>query len=256
MTPNFRVDGKVAVVTGAAGGGIGQRYAKALAEAGASVVIADINCAGAVSSADALVALGYRAIAVTVDITDEQSTRNMAASAVDAFGGIDILVNNAAFMEGIPRTPLADFPMDVWDHIMSVNVAGALRCAQACIPSMKARGGGKIINQSSGGAFMGGRPYAVSKLALVSLTTGLARELGPFRINVNAIAPGFVESDAALRMHSEDSPFRQSFRTAIALPDATSPESLCGTLVFLASPASDAMTGQCLNVDGGWVMRV
>lgn len=258
MRPDFDLDGKVAIVTGAAAGGIGQRYATALAEAGASVVIADINTAGAETTAKDLTAQGHSAIGVPVDITDEAAVREMASTAVAAFGGIDILVNNAAFMEGIPRTPYAEFPIDVFDRVMKINVTGALICAQACIPSMIERGGGKIINQASGGAFMGGRPYAVSKLALVSLTTGLAKELGKHRINVNAIAPGFIESDATQRMHPSEaeSEFRRTMRAIVAMPEYGSPDGLIGTLIFLASSASDAMTGQCLSVDSGWVMRV
>jgi NAD(P)-dependent dehydrogenase (short-subunit alcohol dehydrogenase family) len=117
------------------------------------------------------------------------------------------------------------------------------------------RGGGRIINQSSGGAFVNGRPYGISKLALVSLTYGLARDLGEYRITVNAIAPGAIETEAGLAAQPLDSPWRKQMRDTVPIKLAAQPRELLGALIFLASPASDWVTGQCLNVDGGWIMR-
>ena len=249
------LEGKVAIVTGAAGG-IGQAYARALGRAGAAVVIADINAEGAESVATDLKGEGLRTIGVGLDITEPESARSMAKTVTEAFGGVDILVNNAALMAEIPQTPLAEFPIEMWDRVMKVNCTGALICAQAVVPSMIERGGGKIINQASGGAFIGGGAYGVSKLALVGLTVALARELGRHKINVNAIAPGAINTDAGFRAAPEDSPFRAMMQQQAAIQAFAPPEDLTGALLFLASAASNYMTGQCLNVDGGWIMRL
>ena len=183
---------KVAVVTGA-GGGIGVAYSRALAQAGARVVLADIDEQAAASAAKELEAEGFECIAVQADVADEASAAAMARAAIERFGGIDILVGQ----------PLSDIPIDFWERVMRVNLTGALICIQAVLPAMKERGRGKIINQSSGAAFIPAGVYGVTKLGLVSLTVSLARELAPLDINVNAIAPGFVGTDAAARSQPE-----------------------------------------------------
>ena len=248
--------GKVAIVTGAGGDkGIGAAYAWTLAEAGAAVVVADVDASGAEIVSERLVARGFMAIPVPVDITEQTSVDALAAETISAFGGIDILVNNAALMAELSRAvSLVDYPMDEWQRVLDVNLTGALRCVRAVVPSMRERGGGKIINQSSGGAFAPGSAYAISKLALVGLTAALARQLGPDGINVNAIAPGLVETEAGLRIIPEGSPSRERFTAAVR--QAGTPDDLCGALLLLASPAGDWITGQTLNVDGGWIMRV
>ena len=254
-TVDSTLDGKVAIVTGAAGG-IGRIYASALASSGASVVIADLNEEGAQTVAAQLTGEGRAAIGVRVDITDIDSARAMAAAATEAYGGIDILVNNAALMAELPQVSLTTYPLDWWDRALRVNVTGALICTQAVVPSMRERGGGKIINQSSGGAFTGGGAYGVSKLALVGLTVALASELGRARINVNAIAPGMVETDAGFRSSPRDNPWRKHMEQIVVMQPYGQPDDLVGALLFLASSASDWVTGQTLNVDGGWIMRV
>jgi NAD(P)-dependent dehydrogenase (short-subunit alcohol dehydrogenase family) len=248
------LEGKVAVVTGGAGG-IGREYGRALGTAGAAVVLADLDGGRAQEVAAGLRADGLRAIGVQVDVTSEESAIAMADRACAEFGGVDVLVNNAALMAEIPQLSLLEFPLDWWDRVLSVNLTGPLLCTRACVPSMIERGGGKIINQSSGGAFVNGRPYGISKLALISLTHGLARDLGAHRINVNAIAPGAIETDAALSMFPVGSPWRERMHELTPLPMAAGPQDLFGALLFLASSASDWVTGQCINVDGGWVMR-
>ena len=195
---DFTLTDKVAIVTGAAPGGIGEAYARALAEAGARVVVADVRGDEVRETAGRLSADGHTSVAAEVDITDPESAAAMAEIAKTEFGGIDVLVNNAALMMQIPRVPLSEFPLDWWDRVMKVNVAGALICIQAVVPTMIERGGGSIINQSSAGAFYNWAPYGVSKLALVGLTYGLARELGKHNIRVNAIAPGSMQSQAVL----------------------------------------------------------
>jgi NAD(P)-dependent dehydrogenase (short-subunit alcohol dehydrogenase family) len=257
MSLDFSLTDKVAIVTGAAPGGIGEAYAQALAAAGASVVVADIEGDAVKETASRLSADGRRTLASEVDITDPASVTAMVRTATDEFGGVDVLVNNAALMMQIPRVPLSEFPMDWWDRVMKVNVAGALNCVQAVVPSMRERGGGSIINQSSAGAFYNWGPYGVTKLALVGLTYGLARELGKDRIRVNAIAPGSMKTQAVLdSVGGEDSPWWQERAKLQSLPDTGLPEHLCGALLYLASPASSWFSGQCLNVDGGWINRL
>jgi NAD(P)-dependent dehydrogenase (short-subunit alcohol dehydrogenase family) len=249
------LDGKVAVVTGGAGA-IGQVYARALAEAGASVVLADLDGDGAERAAAALTADGLAALGVRTDITDRDSAAAMAKQAADAFGGVDILVNNAALMADIPQVDLLDLPSEWFDRVMRVNVLGAIVCTGAVKASMVERGGGRVINQVSAGAFMGGGIYGVSKLALVNVTAGLARSLGPLGINVNAIAPGLVENEPGFKSLPADHPGRAALAAGIPGKKSAPAEDLLGTLLLLASPAGEWINGQTISVDGGWVTRL
>jgi NAD(P)-dependent dehydrogenase (short-subunit alcohol dehydrogenase family) len=253
----FRLDGKVAVVTGAGGRGnsIGRAYALGLAGAGAAVVVADLNAEGAGSVRDEIVSAGGKAIAVGVDITKPDSVRNMVRAASEAFGGVDILVNNAALMAELGHLSAVDIPLDQWNRILDVNLTGALNCAQAIVPLMRQRGGGKIINQVSGGAFPAVSVYGVGKLALVGLTTTLARQLGREKINVNAIAPGNTMSEAGKLLTPDDSPFVKLLEATVAMRVRGQPDELVGALLLLCSSAGDWITGQVLHVDGGWVLR-
>lgn len=253
----FRLDNKVAIVTGAGGRGnsIGRAYALGLAHAGASVVVADINVDGAARVRDEIFEAGGVAIAVEVDITKPQSVKSMADAAVSSFGGIDILVNNAALMAELRSVPAVDIPLEEWNRILDVNLTGALICTQAVVPHMRKRGGGKIINQTSGGAFPAQSVYGVGKLALVGLTTTLARQLGREKINVNAIAPGNTVSDAGRQLTPDDSPFIKFLEASVAMRVRGMPDELVGALLLLCSQAGDWITGQVLHVDGGWVLR-
>ena len=253
----FRLDGKVAVVTGAGGRGnsIGRAYALGLSKAGAQVVVADIQAEGAQQVCDEIVSAGGNAIAVSVDITKPDSVRSMATAARAAFGGVDILVNNAALMAELGHLPAVDIPLDQWNRVMDVNLTGALNCTQAIVPLMRERGGGKIINQVSGGAFPALSVYGISKLALVGLTTTLARQLGREKINVNAIAPGNTMSDAGKLLTPDDSPFVKLLEATVALRVRGQPDELVGTLLLLCSAAGDWITGQVMHVDGGWILR-
>jgi NAD(P)-dependent dehydrogenase (short-subunit alcohol dehydrogenase family) len=179
----------------------------------------------------------------------------MAKAAVDAFGGVDILVNNAALMAELGHLQAADIPLEQWNRIMDVNVTGALNCTQAIVPLMRARGGGKIVNQVSGGAFPAISVYGVSKLALVGLTTTLARQLGREKINVNAIAPGNTMSEAGKALTPDDSPFVKLLEATVAMRVRGQPDELVGALLLLCSSAGDWITGQVFHVDGGWVLR-
>jgi NAD(P)-dependent dehydrogenase (short-subunit alcohol dehydrogenase family) len=253
----FRLDGKVAIVTGAGGRGnsIGRAYAMGFHNAGASIVVADLNGDGAQVVADEIVAAGGKAIAVQVDVADEASTLAMAAAAISAFGGVDILINNAALMVDISYDSIDTVPIESWNKAFAVNTTGALLCARAVAPSMRARGGGRIINQSSGGAFPATGLYGITKIALVGLTTTLAKQWGKDNITCNAIAPGNVKSDAGKMLVPDDSPFIQFLEMAVATKPRGEPEELVGAAVLLCSEAGKWITGQVIHIDGGWIMR-
>jgi NAD(P)-dependent dehydrogenase (short-subunit alcohol dehydrogenase family) len=253
----FRLDSKVAIVTGAGGRGnsIGRAYALGLADAGAAVVVADLNAQGAGAVADEIIARGGKAISVPVDVADEASTLAMAAAAISAFGGVDILVNNAALMVDISHDNCETITLESWNKAFAVNLNGALLCSRAVIPSMRSRGGGRIVNQTSGGAFPATGLYGISKLALVGLTTTLARQFGKEGITCNAIAPGNVTSDAGRMLVPDDSPFIKFLEMTVATRPRGEPDELVGALLLLCSQAGAWITGQTIHVDGGWIMR-
>ncbi|MSO79834.1 MAG: SDR family oxidoreductase [Acidimicrobiia bacterium] len=248
------LSGKVAIVTGA-GGGYGESYSRCLAEVGASVVMSDLHAEHLEAAAARLTADGLDVIATAADVTDRDQVHAMVRAGVDAFGGVDILVNNAGLMAEIPMDiPLAELSLDWWDRVLRVNLTGPFLCIQAVVPEMKKRGAGRIVNQSSGGAFGPSGVYGVSKLGLVSLTVTMAHELARFKITVNAIAPGFTNTEAALRALPAG---MESVLDQLApLKGQGSPEDVHGALLLLTTPAGDWITGQTLNVDGGWVMRI
>ena len=250
----FALTDKVAVITGGAGG-IGVVYAEALAEAGASVVVADLNLEAATAAADGLAAKGHAVTGVQVDVRSAESAEAMVAAAVEAHGGVDILINNAAIMVDLPPYGLGNMPVDEWDRVIDVNLRGPLLCTQAVLPSMDARGGGRIVNGLSAGAFMAGGIYGVSKFALHGLTLNLASELGGRGINVNAIAPGLVENDSGYVALPKDSPFRDAIAATIPGKPSGPPQDLVGALLLLCSRAGDWITGQTILVDGGWIFR-
>ena len=243
---------KVAIVTGA-GQGIGEAYAKALATEGARVVVAEINEAQGQRVAAEITAAGGEARFVRVDVGAPESTRAMAAATVDAFGGIDFLVNNAAIYHGMEVAPLIAVDWDYYKRFMDVNMHGALLCARACFESMVARGGGAIVNQSSTAAWMAVGYYGIAKLALNGITQSLARDLGAFNIRVNAIAPGPTDTEAT-RLIVPDVILKQLL-AQMPLRRMGIPADLVGTCLFLLSDASAWITGQVINVDGGQIMR-
>jgi len=253
---NFDLTGKVAIVTGAGGRGnsIGRAYSVALANAGAAVVVADLNGEGAQTVAREIVASGGKALAQQVDITDAASVKAMVAAATEAFGGVDILVNNAALMVEMGASATMTTSKAEFDKFIGVNVWGAINCAQAVAPSMTARGGGAIVNQVSAGAFPAQSLYGITKLALAGATTTLATELGSQKIRVNAIAPGMTRTDAGVSLTPEDSPFVQSINARCPIQPRDTPDALCGALLLLVSEAGRWITGQTVHVDGGWVM--
>lgn len=254
---SFNLAGKVAIITGAGGRGnsIGRAYAVALANSGASVVVADLSEEGAQKVAEEIITAGGKAIAVKVDITDTAAVEAMAATAKVAFGGIDILVNNAALMVEIVDRPILQIDRARFDEGMAVNVWGAINCSQVIAPYLAERGGGAIVNQVSAGAYPAQTFYGITKIALHGATTALATELGPQNIRVNAIGPGMCKTDAGLALTPDDSPLVQYVEARTPIQGRDTPDALCGALLLLVSDAGRWMTGQVLNVDGGWVMR-
>jgi NAD(P)-dependent dehydrogenase (short-subunit alcohol dehydrogenase family) len=247
------LDGKVAIVTGA-GGGVGESYSRCLGNAGASVVMTDVAEDRVKEVAARLEGEGLEVLPVAADVTEPDQVDAMVAAGIERFGGIDILVNNAGLMAEIPMdVPLSKLSLEWWERVLRVNLTGPFLCIQAVVPAMKMRGGGRIVNQSSGGAFQGSHVYGVSKLGLVSLTVHMARELAPFKINVNAIAPGFTNTEAALRSIPEG---MESMVDQIAPLGSGTAEDVNGALLLLTTPAGEWITGQTLNVDGGWIMRI
>jgi NAD(P)-dependent dehydrogenase (short-subunit alcohol dehydrogenase family) len=241
------LDGKVALVTGA-GRGLGRAFGLALAEAGARLAAADIDQAAA---AETVELASPDALAVQVDVGDRTSVDAMVDAVTSRFGGVDVLVNNAALYAGLHRAPFHELDEDEWDRVMRVNLKGAWLCASACLPSMRERGGGSIVNIASATVFSGSPEwahYVASKGGLIALTRVMARELGDDGIRVNAIAPGFVLTDASREM-IEDAETYGVARGAIKR--SIQPEDIVGTAVFLASPASEFITGQTIIVDGG-----
>ena len=242
-----RLDNKVAIVTGGARN-IGAVYAKALAAEGARVVIADVlDGSGATTD---IHQAGGEAVAIEVDVSREDDTLRMAEAAMDAFGRIDVLVNNAAIYLSIHRRPFYEISAEEWDRVTAVNVKGVFLCAKAVLPAMREQGGGKIINISSN-TVMAGTPnflhYVASKAALIGMTRSMARELGGYGINVNAIAPGLVEHEGQT-VPPEISASRVNARS---IKRRQAPQDLTGAVLYLASPDSDFVTGQTLVVDGG-----
>jgi 3-oxoacyl-[acyl-carrier protein] reductase len=244
--------GKVAIVTGS-GGGIGQAYAEALAGSGAAVVVADIDAGRAEAVAEGIRAGGGIAGPCTVDVSDPDSAATMAAAAVDQFGGIDYLVNNAAIFGGMKLDFLITVDTGYLDRFLSVNLLGALHCTRACYPAMQARGGGAIVNQSSTAAYLYAGFYGLAKAGINSLTQQLAHELGGMGIRVNAIAPGPIDTQAARDTVPEV--FLTQIIGGLALQRQGTPADLVGMCQFLLSDDAAWVTGQIFNVDGGQIFR-
>ncbi len=247
----MRFKDKVAIITGG-GGKLGKVYALAFAREGAKLCLPDV--AGADHVVKAINDSGGEAMSVSCDVSDEGSVKAMVEATVKRFGGVDILVNNAAYFMTVKKGPFWEMEVDEFDKAMAVNVRGVWLCTKAVFPHMKDRSKGKIVNVSSGVA-LNGNPnyihYVSSKGAVISMTRAMARELGDYGICVNSIAPGFVVTEGR-----EVDPEYEKRRNQIRCFKRTQVESdVVGTVLFLASSESDFMTGQCLSIDGGTHLR-
>ena len=243
---------RVAIVTGAARG-IGRAFARRFVADGMRVMIADLNAEQGEETARDLRGAGGGAAFVRTDMTDEASAHAMVAAAVKEFGGVDVLVNNAGIVN-LPRTPLWELELSEWERIMALNARGVWLGIKAAVPAMRARGSGAIVNVSSN-TFLSGRTgaihYVASKGAVVGITRAAARELGEFNIRVNAILPGSVITET--RRGTVDPARAAQLLQNMSLKREEVPEDLVGTAAFLASADSGFMTGQSLNVDGGYL---
>lgn len=246
----IELKGQTAIVTGSARG-IGAQLAAGLAASGANVVVTDILDTSA--SVDAITAAGGNAIGVSADITDNDSLAELLAQTQAAFGGPDVLVNNAGLFADLELKPFLQITEDEFDRVMTVNVRGMFQTVKAIAPAMGEAGGGSIINISSG-TFFYGPPgmmhYVASKSAVVGMTRSMSRELGAQNIRVNAIAPGFTESDSVLAGGNFEI-VRERSVMGRPIEREMVPDDLVGTVRFLASENSGFITGQLLNVDGG-----
>ena len=246
----------VAVVTGAARPlGIGRAVALRLATEGARVAVLDLDGEGAGRVAEEIVAAGGEAIAVACDLADLTAVEAAAARVFDAWGGrVDILVNNAAALDGVVWQPFDEWTVEEWDRMLDVNLRGMWFCARAFVPAMKARGYGKIVNVTSStfwegvGGFI---HYTSSKGGVIGFTRALGRELGPFGIRVNALAPGYTVTDAQTEHAAAHPEHQAAMREQRALARDQVAGDLAGPAFFLASEDSDFMTCQTILVDGG-----
>ncbi len=255
----MRLQGKVAIVTGAASG-MGRAIALRYAQEGANVVIADLNQAAGQTVADTITSSGGKAVAVAVDVRKQEQVQAMVDTAVTEFGGLDILVNNAGVGKIIPFLETTE---QDWDFMFDINCKGLLWCSQAAAKVMIEQGrGGKIINLASQAGRRGESlvlAYCASKACVISMNQSIALALAPHKINVNAIAPGIVDTpfwdevdkQFAKLLNMEIGEPKRTFTASIPLGRIEQPEDVAGVATFLASSDADYITQQCLNVDGG-----
>ncbi len=246
---------RVAIVTGAAQG-IGRALARRFVADGYSVVVADLNTKKGAIVANELVAAGGNATFVEADVSDEASCFAMVDAARIAFGSVSVLINNAG-LANLPRVSIWELSVSEWDRVMGVNARGVWLATKAAVPALRTNGGGSIVNMSST-TWLHGRPglahYAASKAAVVAITRTAARELGPFNIRVNCIMPGFTITD-----ERREQGFNEEFVAELiedqSIKLQATPEDIVGAAAFLASDDARFISGQSLNVDGGYAFH-
>jgi len=244
------------IVTGGARG-IGAEYAKAFADEGATVTIADVlKTEGEMLAKEINGTKNHKALFVQTDVTSEESVARMTQHTAEAFGTINILVNNAAvYMDLSNKKPFDQLTTDEWDKVMAVNARGVWQCSKAVLPYMRREGRGKIVNMTSTTVHLGipgFAHYVASKAAVIGLTRALARELGSENVTVNAVAPGLIANEASEHINPRE--YMEQSIESRAIQRAMSPTDLVGLMLFLASSQSDFISGQTLIVDGGAVM--
>ena len=241
------LEGKVALVTGAAQG-IGRAIADGLAAEGARIVVADLQ--GAERAAEAYPG----GVGLTVDVAEEAEVARMTAETVERCGGLDVLVNNAGLYASLAMRPFTEIPLDEWRRVMDVNVASMFLTCRAAVPAFRERGGGAVVNISSGTPFRGVPfllHYVTSKGAIVAFTRALARELGRDGIRVNCVAPGFTMSDGVKDHPEVVEQLRDVSVAARTIQRDQVPEDVVGAVTYLAGPAASFVTGQTIVIDGG-----
>lgn len=241
--------GKTAIITGS-GRGIGRAIALAMAAQGANIVVNDVNMESAGEVVAEIEAMGRQAIAVKADVTAEEQVLAMVEACINRFGKLDILVNNAGIIQ---TAPVTEIDGKDWDRVMEVNLKGVFLCCKAVLAPMKAQHGGKIVNIASvagkrGGGLLGNSCYSASKGGVIAFTKSLARESGPFGINVNAVTPAFTDTEMTRSIAPEKKEF---IIKMLPLGRVGQPADIAGAVCFLASDMSDYMTGEIMDVDGG-----
>jgi 2-deoxy-D-gluconate 3-dehydrogenase len=250
----FDLSGRVAIVTGG-NAGIGLAMARGLAEAGAAVTIADRNADNSAIAKTSLERAGHQVLACVTDVTDPDSVAAMVAATHDRFERIDILINNAGISVS---APLAEMALADWQRVIDVNMTAPFICAQAVYPTMKAAGGGKIINIASVLAQLGAggaANYASSKGGILQFTRSLATAWAADNIQSNAILPGWIDTDLTSRAKERVPELHDRIISRVPAARWGRPDDLAGVAIFLASAASDFVNGAALTVDGGFSIQ-
>jgi len=244
----MRLEGKVALVTGG-GRGLGEAICRTLAREGAHIAVGDINLADATRVSDAINQMGGKAVAIKADVSSEKEVKAMVAKTIEAFGTIDMLINNAGISY---QGSVAEMSEETWDKVLDVNLKGPFLCSREVMPIFKQKRSGKIVNLGSQAGQVGGlvvgANYSASKAGVICFTKSLAKELAPFGVNVNCIAPGVIDTEMT-------QPFpREEMVKAIPLGKVGEPQDVADAVLFLVSEESKYITGQTVSVNGGSFM--